>query len=173
MMPIWNFQKTAIFFKTLNSLSWDSWNSPILRWHGFCMTADVMCKNEEKREADKQWWKALVVAIACATSCKEIVCSNTKEHIKWVTCQAIIFLSFWLHLDSLSFKIVSKFIWLILMLSSSLLLVVLKTNLKIVCYRKSDSFLLFINNYCWPKHAIPWAGTESYWSYFYLADSAV
>ena len=46
------------------------------------MTADVMCKNEEKREEDKQWWKALVVAIACVTSCKEIVCSNTKEHIK-------------------------------------------------------------------------------------------
>ena len=83
---------------------------------------------------------------------------------------AIIFLSFWLHLDSLSFKIVTKFICPILMLSSSLLLVVRQTNLKIVCYRTSDSFLLFINDYCWPKHAIPWAGTDSN---FYLADSAV
>ena len=36
-------------------------------------------------------------------------CNNTKEHIKWVICGANVFLLFWLHLDSQSFKTVRKF----------------------------------------------------------------
>ena len=45
------------------------------------------------------------------TSCKkiEVISSNIKEHIKWVVCGATVFLLFWLHQDSQSFKILSNF----------------------------------------------------------------
>ena len=44
-----------------------------------------------------------------ATSCTEFVSNNTEENVESVVCEATIFLLFWLHLDSQSFKIVRKF----------------------------------------------------------------
>ena len=72
-------------------------------------------------------------------------------------CGSPVSLLFWLHLDSQSFKILRKFYLPDLFSMFS-------------CYVTSDSFLLFINKYCWPEHVIRWAGRESYWSNFYLAS---
>ena len=70
-----------------------------------CKAANVRCKNK---------WKQAKMEGTCYSllkldSWKEIVSNNTKEHIKWVICGATVFLLFWLHLDSQSFKIVRKF----------------------------------------------------------------
>ena len=84
--------------------------------------------------------------------------------MSWATA----FLLFWLHLDTQSFKILKK---LYLSHPALLLVVVMQeTDLKISCYLTSGFFLLFINDYCWSEHVIPWAGKESYWSNFYLSS---
>ena len=74
-----------------------------------------------------------------------------------------------LYLDSQSFKIVWKFYlpapsyysfsgsWLWRKQTLELLVIL-------------NIFSLFINNYCWPEHVIPWAGREGYCSDSYLSD---
>ena len=90
-----------------------------------------------------------------STSCKEIVSSNKKEHIKWMIYGATVYVLFSLHLDSQ--KLLSSLLYLSCW--------VMWTNLKIACCFISGSF--FISNiYCWQHHIIPWAGRESYWSIF-------
>ena len=80
--------------------------------------AIVVRKNAVKaaRQKDERHFLWLYLA----TSFKEIVSSNTKEHIKWVISGATLFLMFWLHLDVLFFKILSKIICPALLLRSYL-----------------------------------------------------
>ena len=70
--------------------------------------ANVVRKNAVKtgRQKDERHFLRLYLA----TSFKEIVSSNTKEHIKWVISGATLFLMFGLHLDVQFLKILKKII---------------------------------------------------------------
>ena len=92
----------------------------------------------------KQRWKAVASQPQLSNSCKEIVNSNTKEHIKRVVCGATVFFCLWLHLDSQSFKTVWNFIYLP---HPAALLLAAGGDVNKPCYLTSGSFLLFINNY--------------------------
>ena len=106
MKPFWNLQKITIFFRTPNLLSPDSWNFPKFPWHGFCMTANVMRKSEDIRQAKME---GTCCGYSLLPVIRKLLSSNTKEYIQWVICGATVSLLFWLFLESQSFKIVRKF----------------------------------------------------------------
>ena len=84
-------------------------------------------------------------------------------------CEATVFLLFWLHLDSQSFKIVRK-PYLPHPAFSSFLLgwCWCKQTLKLLLILHLGFLKLFIHNYYWPEQFIPWVSRKCYWSNFYL-----
>ena len=68
---------------------WDSKSILIYNFvNGFCKTANVMHKNGLKINKDGRHLLKLT------TSCKGTISRNTKEHFKWVICEATVFLLF-------------------------------------------------------------------------------
>ena len=65
---------------------------------------------------------------------------------------ATIFLLFWLHLESKSFRTSKKFY---MPQPALLLLIKYEQNLKLLIILPLAVFLLFINNYCRPANVIP------------------
>ena len=115
MLPFWNLQKISIFFRTAKTTVA---GSMIFSWHSFCKTVR---KEQKQGNVKGTYYNQLA-------SCEEIVSSSNKEHIKWVICGAAVFLLFWLHLDSQSFRIVRK----ILLPYPALMLLMYKINLKLL-----------------------------------------
>ena len=96
----------------------------------------------------RQRWKALASYLQLSTSRKKIVSSNTKDRIKWMICEATVFLMFWLHLDSQSFRIIWKFYFAAAQWCK-------QTIELLVSYLTSGSFFIIYQLPLLARHVIP------------------
>ena len=131
-------QKITIFSRTAKLIFTGSLK---FSRYGFCK---AMRKKQRQEKMDGTCYSNVA-------SCEEFANSNNKERIKWVIFGATVFLLFWLHLESKSFRTARKFY---MPQPALLLLIKYKQNLKLLIILPLAVFLLFINNYCIPANII-------------------